>query len=64
MMRHERRIGRLSKIVSSDKLARLRVPIFEVFYDDALAANGYGAYLGPLHSHHGEHLVSQGKSNQ
>ena len=47
MMRHVRRFGRPSKIVPSDRPTVLFVSIIVVFYDDAVAANGYAEWIKP-----------------
>jgi hypothetical protein len=64
MMRHVRRFGRPSKIVSSDRPTVLFVSIIAVFYDDAVAANGYGGPIGPSPPHNGRHRPSQVKLNR
>ena len=64
MMRHVRRFGRPCKIVSSDRPTVLFVSIIVVFYDDAVAANGYAGLIKPSPPHNGRHRASQVKSNR
>jgi hypothetical protein len=59
-----RRFGRPSKIVSSDRPTVLFVSIIAVFYDDAVAANGYAGRIIPSPPHNGRRRASQVKLNR